>query len=124
MNEGVLGFPSQRRPPSVGLRAFLKLEGTSVPSGAGDPFAVTALKGSYNIKKVVWSATGQFTVHFEQPMPDSHFVVSGMVKEGASHGLMEVHTSDLGLNDRKQFRTINLSGTNTNFSEVHILFFA
>lgn len=135
MNNGILGFPSQQTDfGPLALRAALKLLGTgdTVDRLAGSPgqtagfsYGQSAIKLAYNIQRVVYNATGDYTVHFITPMPSAHFVVLGCAKQaGGIEQVVNVHQSDTGVTDRVRLTCNTAAGGGAANEEIHVIIFA
>ena len=122
MNKGLRSWP---RPQNVAkIRAMLKLDATSVP-GAGAPFPSSAIKNAYNILKVIFNGTGDYTVHFGRPMDTAHFIVQGCALEaGGFEWLVNVDSSDPGRNDRVILRVVSGAGGGLNNALIYVVIFA
>lgn len=69
--------------PLFGCRAFVNFDGTSTNSvtvnGATETHCV--IRSSGNVNKVVRTAQGQYTVHFNITMPDENYVVLATARD-------------------------------------------
>lgn len=125
MNRGVHGFPRHR--PAAGLpaiRAMVKFDGTAPSGGAGAQLTAKALKLAYNIAKIVYNGSGDYTIHFSEPFETADFVTVGTAREGANDALLYIDTNDLQLASQKRIQIVNNAGTGQDKTEICVLFVA
>lgn len=104
------------------IRAVAKFDGTAPGGGAGFQIEAKALKFVYNISKIVYNGTGDYTIHFSEPFETEHFAVFGMGRRGANTALLMVDPSDLGIAGQKRIQVVDLGNTPRNQTEVYALF--
>ncbi len=129
MNHGLMPFPNQAKGPL--LRAALLLDATAltvdgVGPTAGQHYGQAGVRSAANIARVLYNGTGDFTVFFQDPMPDNRFMVVATCRDaGATPHLITVSGSDTALTDRKRFSVVTRSGgAAANLTELHLLFYA
>ncbi len=123
MNQGVHGFPAHRPAPGLpAIRALAKFDGTAPAGGAGFQIEAPALKLLYNVSKIVYNGTGDYTIHFTDPFETPHFVTMAMSKEGANQTLTIVDPSDAGLATQKRIQVVDTANTPRNSAEVNVVF--
>lgn len=124
MNDGVLGFPSRRFTEGPTVRALLVLDASTPPS-AGLAYSRQYLLASHNIERVIYNATGDFTVYFIEPMPSVYFATHGTAKQsGSTEYIVTVDTSDSEMANQKRISVNTTGGTATNVARVFLTFTA
>lgn len=125
MNKGYHLFPRHRPPLGLpAIRALCKFDGTAPAGGAGFQIEAPALKLLYNVTRIVYNGTGDYTVHFSEPFETAHFVVIAIAKEGANQCLTIIDPSDAGLTSQKRLQVVDTANTPRNTTELHAVFIA
>ncbi len=112
--------------PPVRVRAYLKLEASTVPS-AGESFIADAIKTAFNIQRVTYNATGDITLRFNNPMPDENYLVFATCKQaGGVEHLVNVHQSDANRTHELRLFIASAAGGGAvnSADEVHVVIFA
>jgi hypothetical protein len=126
MNLGVLGFPAHRPEPGrPGIRALVKFDGTAPAGGAGFHLDASAIKLAYNVSRILYNGTGDYTIYFTDPMPTEHFISLLSARQGGGgRGICDINSADLGRADQKRLDIFNATPTPVNSTEVCAVFIA
>lgn len=111
--------------PFYGMRAWVLFDMTRNASGGSDTANTNRfLLAAGNVSSVTKTGSGAFTVNFTTALPDADYAYSGSGKDNASAGDVLIGRPSTGTKTASaiQLKSLNAGGTETNYSEVSIMF--